>query len=49
MYDFLAGFSSPESILANQNDLFSVFATDSSVLNHSTFKFQDFSERAPGS
>ena len=30
MYDFLAGFSSPESILANQNDLFSVFATDSS-------------------
>ena len=29
MYDFLAGFSSPESILANQNDLFSVFATDS--------------------
>ena len=29
MYDFLAGFSSPESILSNQNDLFSVFATDS--------------------
>ena len=29
MYDFLAGFSYPESILANQNDLFSVFATDS--------------------
>ena len=29
MYDFLAGFSSPESILAYQNDLFSVFATDS--------------------
>ena len=28
MHDFLAGFNSPESVLADQNDLFSVFATD---------------------
>ena len=28
MHDFLAGFTSPQSILADQNDLFSVFVTD---------------------
>ena len=28
MHDFLAGFNSPESVLADQNDLFNVFATD---------------------
>ena len=28
MHDFLAGFNSPKSVLADQNDLFSVFATD---------------------
>ena len=28
MHDFLAGFNFPESVLADQNDLFSVFATD---------------------
>ena len=28
MHDFLAGFNSPESVLADQNYLFSVFATD---------------------
>ena len=28
MHGFLAGFNSPESVLADQNDLFSVFATD---------------------
>ena len=28
MHDFLAGFNSPEFVLADQNDLFNVFATD---------------------
>ena len=28
MHDFLAGFSSPESVLADINDLFSVLVTD---------------------
>ena len=28
MHDFLAGVSSPQSILADQNDLVSVFVTD---------------------
>ena len=28
LIDFMTGFSSPESILADQNDLFSVFVTD---------------------
>ena len=28
MHDFLSGFNSPESVLADQNDLFKVFATE---------------------
>ena len=34
MYGFPAGIISPESVLADQNDLFPAFATDFQLISH---------------